>query len=110
MQTVPSSPPLRPFGYAESSSVIRLTWEPPPPIDINGNLVYYVAEVIEVETDRFWKFYAVDTHINIASLPPYSQYKWKVAAHTIGIGLFTDLNSVFSGEERKFTHYSAVDV
>lgn len=97
--TAPVAAPQSPSGSAQSPSVITLEWDPPPEIDINGEIEYYVVEVEEVYTGRTWTFHAVDVHINVASLHAYYVYKCRVAAFTIEQGPFTSYYNVYSGEK-----------
>ena len=87
---VPSEPPQSPSGVAHSPTLVTLTWSSPPPIDINGNLQYYVVKMTEVESGRYWKFFALDSFIRIGALHPYYHYRNQVAAHTFDTGPFTD--------------------
>ena len=87
---VPSSPPQNLFGYSRSSTLIDLSWQLPPAIDINGVIQYYSIVVQELETGRLWNFIHVEPEISIGSLHPYYNYQCHVAASTIGFGLYTD--------------------
>ena len=87
---VPSAPPQSLTGIAVSSTVVMLTWSPPPLIDINGIIRYYVVKIMERETSLMWITEATDSHINITSLQPYHNYEFEVAAHTIATGPYTD--------------------
>jgi len=79
-----------PSGVAHSPTLVTLTWSSPPPIDINGNLQYYVVKMTEVESGRFWNFFALDSFIRIGALHPYYHCRSQVAAHTIDTGPFID--------------------
>ena len=71
---------------------MTLSWSPPPRIDINGDLQFYVVTMTEMETGRPWRFHAVDAFITIGALHPYYNYGSQVAAHTVvGGGPFTDV-------------------
>jgi len=87
---VPSEPPQSPSGVAHSPTLVTLTWSSPSPIDINGNLQYYVVKMTEVESSRYWIFFALDSFIRIGALHPYYHCRNQVAAHTIDTGPFTD--------------------
>ena len=92
LPTAPSSPPLAPIGTAQSPTLVTLSWSPPPRIDINGDLQFYVVTMTEMETGRPWRFHAVDAFIIIGALHPYYNYGSQVAAHTVvGGGPFTDV-------------------
>ena len=99
--SVPSAPPQALNGLAQSPTLITFTWLPPPPADINGVIDYYVVELTEVDTGRFWEFFAVHTQINIGSLLPYHFYECRVAAYTVGIGPFTGTILLPSAEDSK---------
>ena len=90
--TAPSSPPQAPIGVADSPTLVTLSWSPPPRIDINGDLLFYVVRITEMETGRQWSFHAVNAFINIGALHPYYTYASQVTAHTaIGSGPFTSI-------------------
>lgn len=91
---VPDAPPLNVHGYAQSTTLIVVSWNPPPIIYINGVIAYYVTNVKETETGRSWTIFAVDTTVHIGALHPYYNYETRVAAHTIGVGPFSDAITV----------------
>lgn len=97
----PTAAPQSPTGEAVTSTTITLEWDPPPDIDINGEIEFYVVEVEEVYTEREWTFHAVDDFINIGSLIAYNPYRCKIAAYTIELGPYTDYFVVYSGEVGK---------
>ena len=96
--TAPSSPPLSLMGSSQSSTIIDLSWDPPPAIDINGVLQYYSIRVIESETSRSWSFVHVEPEITVGSLHPYYNYDCKVAAYTVGLGPYTNITLVQTHE------------
>ena len=77
-------------GVAESPTVISFTWLPPPPVDINGILLYYEANLTEIETGQRWRFYSLGDDLRLGSLHSYFTYQCEVAAHTVGRGPFSD--------------------
>ena len=81
--------------------MITLQWLPPPPLEINGVIQYYVVDVTETETGRFWTFFAVDQSINVGSLHPFYHYEGTVAAYTIGTGPYTETVIVQTEEAGK---------
>ena len=101
LQIAPSSPPRGLSGYTYGATIISLIWSPPPTMDINGIIDYYVVEVNEIHTGRSWTFQATDPHINISSLHPYYIYECQVAAFTFVQGPFTPPLQVVSGEDGK---------
>ena len=99
LTTVPSAPPQSLVGVANSPTQVMLSWSPPPPIDINGDLQYYDVRVTEAETSRQWTFFSVNTFITVGGLHPYFNYHSQVAAHTvIGSGPFTGPSNVQTQE------------
>ena len=86
----PSAPPQTLAGYAQSPTIIDLSWNPPSAIDINGILQYYVIRVRESETSRSWSFTHVEGEITVGSLHPYYNYWCRVSAYTIGLGPYTN--------------------
>ena len=76
-------------------------WSPPPPLDVNGLLRYYIVEVTERYTSRSWTFFAVDDDIHIGSLHPYYYYDCVVAAYTISAGPFSQTVSVLTDQDGK---------
>ena len=88
-----------------SATLITLTWDPPPHIDINGDIDYYVVEVQEIYTGQMWTFHALDTHINAGPLHPYYAYKCRVAAYTVEQGPFTGYIKVYSGESGMYIDF-----
>ena len=101
LQIAPRSPPRGLSGYAYGPTIIGLTWSPPPAMDINGIIDYYVVEVNEIHTGRSWKFQATVNDINISSLHPYYIYECQVAAFTFVQGPFTSPLQVVTGEDGK---------
>ena len=59
------------------------SWHPPPVIDQNGVIDYYVIKIHDIQTDVLWTFSAIDEDISIGFLHPYYYYDCTVAAHTI---------------------------
>lgn len=76
-------------------------WEPPPPIDVNGILRYYVVEITERETGSIFDVIAIDQDLHFGSLHPYYNYDCRVAAYTTGSGPYTDAIAVQTAEARK---------
>jgi len=77
-------------GVAESPTLLSFTWLPPPPVDINGILLYYQVDLREIETGQRWTFYPNVSDLRLRSLHPYFTYQCEVAAHTVGRGPFSD--------------------
>ena len=85
----PSAPPQNVSGDVRSSTLVVFTWSPPPSIDQNGVIQYYVLKLRELETGIVWTFYAVNEDISIGSLHPYYNYECTITTHTVGIGPYS---------------------
>ena len=100
----PSSPPQSVSGVAHSPTVLSFTWSPPPPVDVNGIILYYEVDLREIETGQIWTFFALGDDLRVGSLHPYFTYQCQVAAHTVERGPFSDplqLETLETGEMKK---------
>lgn len=100
---VPTAPPQSLSGSVQSSTLILLSWEPPPPYDRNGEIVYYLIRMNEQETGRFWTLPVFNnkTTAFVGSLHPYYHYECSVVAHTIALGPYSDSIVLLTDEEGK---------
>lgn len=98
---VPTAAPQMLSGFPLTSTLLRLTWSPPPAEDVNGVITFYLVEVTEVISNTLWTFHAVQTSINVGPLHPYYNYQCRVTAFTIGTGPFTSFFYVTTGETCK---------
>ena len=73
-------------------------WSPPPAIDINGVVDFYLVEIFEVLTGRMFTLHAVEQHIIVGPLHPGYAYRCHVSAFTIGQGPFSNFFIVYSQE------------
>ena len=96
--TVPTAAPQMPSGSPLTSTLISITWAPPPDEHINGVIDIYLVEVTEVVTNNTWTFHALQTQVNVGPLHPYYMYRCRVTASTIGPGPYTPFFYVYSGE------------
>ena len=95
---VPSRAPQSPYGVALSPFLIDIIWLPPPAIHINGEIDFYIVEAIEIITNRFLTYHAVEDHIFVGPVRPGYAYRCRVAAFTVGQGPFTNYFIVTSQE------------
>ena len=98
---MPSASPQLLTGSVESSTLILLSWNPPPPYDRNGEIVYYLIHMNERETGRYWTLPVFNrkTTAYIGSLHPYYHYECRVAAHTIGLGPYSQSINLLTNED-----------
>lgn len=99
---VPTAPPVTPSGSPITSTLITLRWDPIPAEHLNGILRFYLVDVTEVITNNSWTFHSVQRHVNIGPLHPYYTYRCRVAGFTVGVGPYTALFYVNSGEACEF--------
>ena len=99
--TVPTAPPQLISGAASSSTAVTLKWSPPPPLEVNGQLRYYIVEVTERHTGRSWTLFALDNDIQVGSLHPYYYYDCVIAAYTVGAGPFSQTVSILTDQDGK---------
>ena len=104
----PSAPPQYPSGSVQSATTITLQWDPPPLLDINGEIDHYVVELVEVYTAQTWTFSTTDNYLNISSLHAFYTYKYRIACFTIQLGPFTSYSYVTTSQagEVIFVHAS----
>ena len=97
--TAPTAPPQSPLAIAQGSRDIMLMWSPPPPIHINGIILYYRVRVIERETGRLFTFVTALQQLPVDDLHPHYHYDCTVAAFTVGDGPFSSNFTVQTEEE-----------
>ena len=86
MLTVPTAPPASVNATSINPYVISLQWQPPPAVHQNGIIQYYIVDVSETNTGRFWTFYSVEPSLLVSALHPYYIYECNIATITIGTG------------------------
>lgn len=100
---MPSGPPQSLTGSVESSTLILLSWEPPSPYNRNGEIIYNLIDINEHETGRFWTLPVFNSRITayVGSLHPHYHYECRVAAHTIGLGPYSESIILLTEQEGK---------
>ena len=106
ISVAPVAPPQQASASSPTSTSINIVWQPPPAVDINGMIVFYVVEVTENRTGRSWTHHSSNSptpfqQFTLLSLHPYYVYTCRVAAFTIGSGPFTPDFEVVTMEDRK---------
>ena len=101
--TAPGSEPSNTTGTALNSTHIYLTWDPPPPEDINGVIREYRINVTEGETGLLLQYTTnPDTReLVVGPLHPYYTYHCTVGAYTIEVGPYTAIITVQTDEAGK---------
>ena len=68
----------------------NVTWNPPPPSDVNGAVVRYIINVTVVETGQMFQLTSTTTKLTVSTLSPYRTFVCIIAAVTsVGIGPFS---------------------
>ena len=99
----PSSPPQILHAESLSSTVILITWVPPPSEDWNGIIQSYTLIIVEVVSNTTFTYQqqAQQTQLLIESLHPYYAYTLTLAAETVKLGPFTSPLTITTGEDGK---------
>ena len=84
--TAPSAPPQRLDVRSQSSTILQLSWTPPPYENQNGLIREYRINITEIETGRVFPFLSTVTSLSVSDLHPAYTYRCAVAAYTVGIG------------------------
>lgn len=109
----PETPPQNLLATSNNSSVIHISWDPPPAETINGELIGYRILYSEAAT-RVWSNIDFERpnskELDIPGVKPYTEYVIQVAAlNSIGYGPFAH-TAVVTAEGRpskpKITHIS----
>ena len=89
--TVPSSSPRMLRATDVSSTSVVLTWEAPPPGDLNGHVIGYSINMITLQTRERLALFSNSTTLTVYNLQPYTVYICVSAAVTsAGRGPFSD--------------------
>jgi len=80
-----------------------LTWDPPPPEDINGVIREYRINVTEGETGNLLQYTTNPNtrELVVGPLHPYYTYHCTVVAYTIEVGPYTAIITVRTDEAGK---------
>jgi len=107
ISAVPGSEPSNATGTALNSTHIYLTWDPPPPEDVNGIIREYRINVTEGETGLLLQYTTdPDTReIVIGPLHPYYTYHCTVVAYTVEVGPYTAIITIQTDEAGKDNNY-----
>jgi len=103
--TVPDGSPENVTGMATNSTAIDLSWDPPSQQLQNGYIVEYRVNVTETHTGDSFSVTTTDTSLVLTSLHPYYTYSCIVAAVTIGIGPYSTVINITTGEDSMFNRY-----
>ena len=80
---VPSDSPSNTTGVALNSTHVYLSWDPPPPDEINGVIQGYRINITELDTGDMLQHTAEDSNATIGSLHPHYTYNFTIAAFTL---------------------------
>ena len=97
----PSAAPQNPLELITSSTILNVTWSPPPIEGQNGIIVYYVIITTEVDTGIMWELTSNTTWLYLDYLHPYYTYTFRFAAVTVAQGPFSSGYNVTMPEDSK---------
>ena len=100
---VPSSSPQNVTVASVDPASLMVTWQPPPLIDQNGPLTGYAITYQRNGYLDVMNVSVTGTHFTISGLNPFVNYSVSVAAiNTDGIGVFSTIISLLSGQDGKY--------
>ena len=111
---MPSDSPVSLEGNATSSRSAFLSWDPPPPDQHNGVIIYYIINVTVQETGQRFQLNSTNTYLSVNNLQPYRNYICVIAAATtVGIGPFSLSFTLVTPQDGKnyiFAHRNSINV
>lgn len=101
--SAPGSHPTNFTGFSLNSTYIYLTWDPPPPSQVNGIIREYRLNITEVATGQVFQFTtdADERELTVGDLHPFYIYHCSVVAYTVLPGPVTSLFNVQTEEDGK---------
>ena len=89
---------LRAVTVSSTSAV--LTWEAPPPEELNGHLIGYSINMTKIRTDERLELFSNSTSLTVYNLQPYTVYTCISAAVTSpGRGPFSNSIQIVTLED-----------
>ena len=71
----------------ENSTAAHIFWNPPPHTDHNGVITVYTVTIVNKRTDVVFEYTTLDSTFIVATLRPFTNYEFAVAANTtVGMG------------------------
>ena len=96
-QTAPGSPPTNIIVVTISPNSLTLAWS--PPLDTNGNIIQFQAQLVDSVTGDVNVSMVTVGMVQWTGLRPYHTYKYRVAAATaVGLGPFSEERTVQTSE------------
>ena len=90
MTTVPVAPPENFEASDVTSTSAVLSWDPPPPDSLNGEIIQYVINVTVQETGERFQLTSVTNSLTVTVLSPFRTFVCIIAAATsVGLGPFS---------------------
>ena len=87
---MPTGPPQAVDVRSESSTILALSWQPPPTESQNGIIIFYTVNITEMETGIVLSYTVVNaTTLSVPALHPFYNYTCIVAAVTVGVGPYS---------------------
>ena len=97
----PGSHPSNFTGMSVNSTSIYLTWDPPPPSQVNGIIREYRINVTEAATGQVFQYTTLPNvlEVTVGGLHPYYIYHCSVVAYTILPGPYTAVFTIQTEED-----------
>ena len=100
MTTVPVAPPVNFEASDVTSTSAVLSWDPPPPDSLNGEIIQYVINVTVQETGERFQLTSVTNSLTVTGLSPFRTFVCIIAAATsVGLGPFSVSFTVVTPED-----------
>ena len=97
--TAPSSAPRDVSAEVLGSTLTRLTWNAPLPVDQNGMIRQYHISVTEMDTTREFTLISESQQYDLDFLLPHHTYQFSIAAVTVAAGPFSIPRTFVTAEE-----------
>ena len=98
---------LRAVTVSSTSAV--LTWEAPPPEDLNGHLIGYSINLTKIRTEGRLQLFSNSTSLTVYNLQPYTVYTCISAAVTnAGRGPFSNSIQIVTLEAGMCNIFSSI--
>ena len=99
--SAPGAHPSNFTGSALNSTHIYLTWDPPPPLLVNGVIREYRVNVTENATGQVFVFNtsASESELTVGSLHPHYTYHCTITGITVQQGPYTALYDIQTEED-----------
>ena len=104
---VPTGSPKNVTAQVLDPTSLTLSWAPPLTERTNGLIQRYHVRITELETGQVRELNVTETSVVVSGLHPFYQYRYIVAAVTVGVGPYSVASLVRLPEARMLIQYSS---